>query len=126
VQVLDASGNPADTSALQIRFQVENQTRLMNVVNIPNPFASETAFTFQLAGPDQPQEGRLRIHAVSGRLLYERILYPGEVKLGFNRIVWNGRDRDGDDIANGVYFYRISVRMGDKTVEAIEKLAKLR
>ena len=126
VQVLDASGNPADTTALEVRFQVENRARLMNVVNIPNPFAVETAFTFQLSGPDQPEEGRLRIYAVSGRLLFERTLYPGEVKLGFNRIVWNGLDRDGDELANGVYFYKVSVRLGETTVEAIEKLAKLR
>ncbi|HLA69389.1 MAG TPA: C25 family cysteine peptidase [Bacteroidota bacterium] len=126
VQVLDATGNPADSMALEIQFQVENRARLMNVVNIPNPFASETVFTFHLSGPSQPEEGKLRIYAVSGRLLYERMLYPGEVKLGFNRIVWNGRDRDGDEIANGVYFYKISVQLGDKSVEAIEKLAKLR
>jgi len=63
---------------------------------------------------------------VSGRLLFERTLYPGEVKLGFNRIVWNGLDRDGDELANGVYFYKVSVKLGGMTVEAIEKLAKLR
>ena len=126
VQVLDASGNPADTMALEIRFQVENRARLRNVVNIPNPFASETAFTFQLSGPVQPDEGKLRIYSVSGRLLYERTLLPGEVKLGFNQIVWNGLDRDGDEIGNGVYFYKIAIRMGETGVEAIEKLAKLR
>jgi len=112
--------------ALEIRFQVENRARLRNVVNIPNPFASETAFTFQLSGPVQPDEGKLRIYSVSGRLLYERTLLPGEVKLGFNQIVWNGLDRDGDEIGNGVYFYKIAIRMGETGVEAIEKLAKLR
>ncbi|MBI4418525.1 MAG: hypothetical protein HY563_07090, partial [Ignavibacteriales bacterium] len=106
LQVLDATGNPADTAEYQLRFNVETKTRLLKVLNFPNPFTSETAFTFHLTGATGPDEVSLKIYTVAGRLIYERRLYPGEVNIGFNRIVWDGRDQNGDPVANGVYFYK--------------------
>jgi flagellar hook assembly protein FlgD len=45
---------------------------------------------------------------------------------GFNKILWNGKDRDSDSIANGIYFYKIISKVDGKNVEVIQKLAKVR
>ncbi|MEX2115805.1 MAG: CARDB domain-containing protein, partial [Bacteroidota bacterium] len=42
VQVLDASGNPADSMEYEVRFKVETDLRLLQVFNFPNPFSTET------------------------------------------------------------------------------------
>jgi flagellar hook assembly protein FlgD len=46
----------------------------------------------------------------------------------FVRIPWDGRDRDGDEVANGVYLYKVVARTldGRYTSEALGKLAKVR
>lgn len=126
LQVLDASGNPADTTAYELRFQVETATRILNVFNFPNPFSSETAFTFHLTGAQPPEEVILRIYTVAGRLIYERTFLPGQVHVGFNRIVWDGRDQNGDAVANGVYFYKVTAVGGGERVEVVEKVARMR
>jgi len=28
-------------------------------------------------------------------------------RAGFNKVIWDGKDRKGKDVASGVYFYRI-------------------
>ena len=126
VQVLDASGNPADTMEYDIRFKVETDLRLLQVYNFPNPFSTETAFTFHLTGLRMPDELTLRVYTTAGRMVYERKLLPGEVNIGFNRIPWDGRDQNGDAVANGVYFYKVSAVQDGKRVEVVEKLARVR
>lgn len=126
LQVLDASGNPADTMNYELRFNVETATRLLNVFNFPNPFSTETAFTFHLTGATQPDEVSIRVYTVAGRLIYERKLVPGEMNIGFNRIVWDGRDQNGDPVANGVYFYKVTAVQGGERVEVVEKMARMR
>jgi hypothetical protein len=126
VQVLDATGNPADSMEYEVRFKVETDLRLLQVFNFPNPFSSETAFTFHLTGLQLPDEVSLRVYTTAGRKVYERSLLPGEVNIGFNTIPWDGRDQNGDAVANGVYFYKVTALQGGKRVEVVEKLARMR
>ena len=34
-------------------------------------------------------------------------LSPEQLHIGFNRVSWDGRDEDGDQPSNGVYFYKL-------------------
>jgi flagellar hook assembly protein FlgD len=45
---------------------------------------------------------------------------------GFNYYHWDGRDNDGDILANGVYLYKIILKNGDEQKEKISKLVILR
>ena len=110
----------------EVRFKVETDLRLLQVFNFPNPFSTETAFTFHLTGLRMPDEVTLRIYTIAGRMVYERRLLPGEVNIGFNTIPWDGRDQNGDPVANGVYFYKVSAVQEGKRVEVVEKLARVR
>ncbi len=96
---------------------------LAQVINYPNPLAGETHFTFQYQSPNGSGDATVKIYTVSGRLIQE---INDIARPGFNKIYWDGRDRDGDELANGVYIYKIVVDDGEKRVEKIEKMAVVR
>ena len=123
VQVKDASGNFADTTARQVTFKVETDPGILNVYNYPNPFGHETQFTFNLVGSDLPDELKIKIYTIAGRLIQELTVWRSQLRIGFNRVPWDGRDRDGDELANGVYFYKVMMTVNGKSEEVIQKLA---
>jgi hypothetical protein len=89
-------------------------------LNYPNPFREGTTFTFSLTHNAQVT---VKIFTVAGRLI--RTL-QGHEEAGYRSIEWDGRDQRGDPISNGVYLYKVIARSGDKQVEKIQKLAKLK
>jgi hypothetical protein len=126
VQVSDVAGNLADTTAFRVTFKVETEPGLRDVYNYPNPFARETQFTFNLVGSKVPDQLKIKIYSLAGRLIQELTVWGGDMRIGFNRVPWDGRDREGDEVANGVYFYKVLMTVGGKTEEVIQKLAKVR
>ncbi len=120
----DGSGNIADSSGLEKIFQVYSQLELIDLYNYPNPFKDETWFTFKLG--TIPEEINIRIYTVAGRLIRDITALPEEMNYDFNRIYWDGKDEDGDLIANGVYLYKVVTRKGEKTVTYTQKLAVIR
>ena len=98
--------------------QVSEELELRNVMNYPNPFSSETEFTFTLTQPVDWLQ--IKIYTVNGRLIRTLETLPG---VGFNSVRWDGRDADGDFLANGVYLYKLVARQGEKQAERVEKLA---
>ena len=76
--------------------------------NYPNPFNPTTVIVYYL--PDlgyQPAEVELTIYNLLGkvvRTLIKERQYPGE-----HRAVWDGKDDEGNDVASGIYFYRLKV-----------------
>jgi flagellar hook assembly protein FlgD len=73
-----------------------------------------------------PDELKIRIFTIAGRLIKEIVKKSNELNYDFNRIYWNGRDEDGDILANGVYLYKIIMKKGNKTDTFINKIAILR
>ena len=60
----------------------------------------------------------------SGRLI--RTLRQPIPTVDLNRIPWDGRDEDGDHVANGVYFYRLELVTPDGSAETQQgKLARV-
>ncbi|MCH8170083.1 MAG: oligosaccharide flippase family protein [Bacteroidetes bacterium] len=49
-----------------------------------------------------------------------------ELNYDFNRIYWDGRDQDGDLLANGTYLYKVILHSGNTTKNVIQKLAIIR
>ncbi|MGH7599507.1 MAG: type IX secretion system sortase PorU, partial [bacterium] len=85
------------------------------VMNYPNPFRNRTTFTFVMGLGPGDAEVRIKIFTLSGRLI--RTL-DDMGRNGFNQIEWDGRDEDGDELANGVYLYKIiaTQRQGEKVM----------
>jgi len=122
----DASGNFFDSVTHRIEFFVYNETDLKNVFNYPNPFKNDTYFTFELLGQNVPEEFNIKIFTVAGRLIRDLSITSSNLKVGFNKIYWDGRDQDGDDVANGLYFYKIISKNNGIIKTSIQKLAKVK
>lgn len=111
----------------KVSFQVLAATRLLQVHNYPNPFSGETYFTFVVTGSRVPDEVQIKVFTVAGRMVKEIVLNRSQLNIGFNRVLWDGRDNEGDEIANGYYFYKVIMTSdGSQTAEVVEKLARLR
>ncbi len=122
----DASGNFFDTTSYRISFNVFNESDLKDVYNFPNPFKSDTYFTFELRGINVPDELKIKIFTIAGRLIMDISLPQSALQIGFNRILWDGRDQDGDEIANGLYFYKMIYKNNEVVKTVTNKLAKVK
>jgi len=81
---------------------------ISGLINVPNPMREDTRFVFDTdLGSGR---GKLRIWTVSGRSVAE---VPFALAGGGNQVVhWDGRDREGDRLANGTYLYRVEIDGG--------------
>ena len=120
----NATGQFIDSAGVVRKFIVSNQAQLLYVYNYPNPFSNETYFTFKLT--QIPDQLKIKIFTISGRLIKELIVLPSSLNYDFNRIEWDGRDEDGDLAANGVYLYKVIMKRGSETIQATQKLAIVR
>ena len=120
----NATGQLIDSAGVVRKFMVSNQAQLLYVYNYPNPFSNETFFTFKLT--QLPDELKIKIFTVNGRMVKELIVPPSNLNYDFNRIEWDGRDEDGDLVANGVYLYKVIMKKGSETIQATQKLAVVR
>jgi len=116
-----------NSSMAEVAFEVATSTnlRVMNVFNYPNPFSGATTFTFQ-QNLSVPLDVEIKIYTLTGRLI--RILRSAGVSERFVRIPWDGRDEDGDELANGTYLYRVIARAvdGNSSTEVMGKLSVLK
>ncbi|HTY37500.1 MAG TPA: type IX secretion system sortase PorU [Bacteroidota bacterium] len=117
--------NNAASSETYFEVHETSPLSIYNVVNFPNPFARSTTFTFQRASAD-PIDVEVKIYTVAGRLI--QTIDAPSVSDRFVQIPWDGRDRDGSELANGVYLYRVIAKSFDRTStsEALGKIAVLR
>jgi hypothetical protein len=75
--------------------------------NYPNPFNPSTTIVYYL--PDvgyQPAEVEIVIYnllAQKVRTLVKERKYPGE-----HQVTWDGKDDAGNDLASGIYFYKLT------------------
>lgn len=109
-----------------ISFRVSNNSELVlaDVYNYPNPMRDKTEFMFQ-HNFDSNIDVEIKIYTVSGRMIKE--LNQLNITDKFVSIPWDGRDNDGDAIANGTYIYRITIKTqsGDYTNTTTGKIAVL-
>jgi hypothetical protein len=70
--------------------------------NYPNPFNASTQISFSLP---EPAHVKLEIFNVSGQII--TTLKDDELEAGTYNVFWNGKDKDGNEVAGGIYFYRL-------------------
>ena len=91
-------------------------------MNVPNPFFSETNFTYVLT--QTANRVKLSIYTIAGRKIHEIRNLPATA--GFNLYLWDGLDADGDKIANGVYLYQLTASLAGKNTSTISKVIVMR
>ncbi len=96
-----------------------------DVYNYPNPFSSNTTFTFQ-HNVSGPINFKIKVYTVAGRVIKQ--IEEREVMDKFVRADWDGRDSDGNQIANGTYLYKLIVESVDGKYKdnVLGKLAVIR
>lgn len=111
VQGADETGNLSGTQPYEISFEVVNESSITHFYPYPNPFSTSSRFVFTLTGDKIPDQIKVQIMTISGRVVRE-ITDLGPMKIGNNlsEYAWDGRDEFGDQLANGVYLYKVIIR----------------
>ena len=100
---------------------------LDHVLNYPNPFTTYTQFMFEHNRPCTGMAIQVHIYTVSGKLVKTIDAY--QVCEGFRNVAisWDGKDDFGDQLAKGVYVYRLIIRTAEgESAQKTEKLVLLR
>ncbi|MCY3742395.1 MAG: C25 family cysteine peptidase [Candidatus Poribacteria bacterium] len=119
---LTASDVHGNTDTKRITFRVHDDLQLLSFLNYPNPFPRKTTITCELTAPADSID--VKIYTLSGRLIRE-LSIPATP--GFLMVEWDGRDADGVEVANGVYYAKLKIqREGEKDITEILKMMKLR
>ncbi|MBI4726160.1 type IX secretion system sortase PorU [candidate division TA06 bacterium] len=121
---LSACDLASNKGVLEINLNVlasSGENKIDGVYNYPNPFRQSTCFTFNLY-----QEGdvTIKIYTIGGRMI--KTLAQNGRSFGYHQIYWDGRDADGSLLANGVYFYKITVKGQSGEASAIGKMVVMK
>ncbi len=127
VQAMDCAGNFSESRSVTCQVATNFDLRVLG--NYPNPFRDKTVFVYELTAP--ATELTVKIFTVAGHLVRkieaDAILDdPDPLEAGYHEILWDGTDGDGEEIANGVYYFKFTAKSSGKTVKKIGKLARIK
>jgi hypothetical protein len=71
--------------------------------SVPNPMKGEASIRYSIANDT---DVTLKVYDMTGALV--RTLVNESVTAGEYTVTWNGTNEVGSEVANGVYFYRLS------------------
>ena len=72
--------------------------------NYPNPFNPSTTISFEII---EDNAVSIEIFNIRGQKI--RALLNEDLEKGQHTIIWNGKGDDGNNVASGIYFYRMSI-----------------
>jgi hypothetical protein len=116
----DESNNQAGNIEYRIAFEVINKPMISNMLNYPNPFTTSTAFVFTLTGSEVPQNIKIEIMTITGKIVREitkEELGPLHIGRNITEFKWDGTDQYGDKLANGIYLYRVVTNLNGKSLD---------
>jgi flagellar hook assembly protein FlgD len=116
----DRSNNNFANRNYQISFEVDTKPAISNLLNYPNPFTSSTQFVFSLSGVKVPQQLKIQIMTVTGRVVREITQAElGQLYIGKNitDFKWDGTDQFGSPLANGLYLYRVVSKLDNEKLD---------
>jgi hypothetical protein len=120
VAAKDRSGNSAGEIAYRVAFRIINKPMISNMLNYPNPFTTSTAFVFTLTGSQVPQNIRIQVLTITGKVVREITkdeLGPLRVGRNITEFKWDGTDQYGQKLANGIYLYRVITNLNGKGLD---------
>ena len=121
VQGADRSGNLSGDLDYKISFEVINESSITYLSNYPNPFSTSTRFVYTLTGSESPDNMIIQVMTITGKVVREITEDElGPLEIGRNNITqfaWDGKDNFGDQLANGVYLYRVISQLNGEDVK---------
>lgn len=130
VTAWDAVNNKGE-GELAFEVLLNQNARVENLLNYPNPFTNGTSFYLDVTSNEQPVEVLIQIFSVDGQLVRSLRHYDPSRQGRIGPIYWDGTDSFGRRVARGVYFYRAKVHfrktndLDPRSVERYEKLVLL-
>ena len=91
----------------------------LKITNYPNPFSNSTTISFNIHRRDT-ENAEIKIYNIRGQLVKQ--LKIKNYKLKIDEVVWDGKDEDGKQVPNGIYFCKLLV--GKETI--VRKMILLR
>jgi len=76
---------------------------LLNIHNAPNPFFSETQIQFSTSVG--VENAKVAIYNIRGQLI--KTIDPVTESHTEGHATWDGTDQNGNNVTNGIYFYRV-------------------
>ena len=129
VKAWDTANNPGE-GFTEFVVAANGKSALEHVLNYPNPFTTQTGFQFRHHLSEVNLKVQIRIFTVSGRLVKTIFTNAFSENGSVRDISWDGKDDYGEDLARGVYLYKIhieSARNGNLAQESdFEKLVILK
>jgi hypothetical protein len=116
----DKSSNQAGVVEYRVGFKVINKPMISNMLNYPNPFTTSTAFVFTVTGSEVPQNLKIQIITVTGKVVRDitkEELGPLHIGRNITEFKWDGTDQYGQKVANGVYLYRVVTNLNGKSLD---------
>ena len=112
VRAWDVANNMGEGST-EFIIAGDGKIALEHVLNYPNPFTDHTCFQFDSSLAGEDLDVLIQIYTISGRLVKTlNALIPtidGSLRQD-DCIAWDGLDDYGDQLARGVYLYKVKVR----------------
>jgi flagellar hook assembly protein FlgD len=123
IKARDRSNNNSGSVQYSISFEIINKSTITNILNYPNPFSTKTHFVFTLTGSKIPDKFRIQIMTITGKVVKDiRREELGPLRIGRNmtEYTWDGKDEFGDQLANGIYLYRVMTSIDGEQIERRE------
>jgi peptidase C25-like protein len=116
--VFDNFNNPT-VAETEFKVRSSGSLSIEQMLVYPNPVKKDAHFTFLIT---EDSDIAISVYTITGRKI--KTLKQDQCDAGYNQIYWNGKDEDGDRIANNTYFYKIKAKqLGNG--EVTEKIGKL-
>jgi hypothetical protein len=116
----DETGTAAGATAYKVSFKIITKPMISNMLNYPNPFTTSTAFVFTITGTDVPQNIKIQILTITGKVVREitkEELGPLHIGRNITEFKWNGTDMYGSRLANGVYLYHVVTNLNGHSLD---------
>jgi hypothetical protein len=126
ISVQDSSLNEV---VKDIKLHISNKLEISNLLSGPNPFNPNNESTEIQYLLSKKAEVQIHIYSISGELLWRKDIATGDINggnLGFNSVEWDGQNRFGETVANGVYIAYLIFRDDEDKIVKKHKIAVLK
>ncbi|MFQ5906839.1 MAG: FlgD immunoglobulin-like domain containing protein [bacterium] len=82
--------------------------------NTPNPFSRSTTVSYET-----PVSGEVNISVYDAKGRLVRSLAKAEIAPGYHSAIWNGRNNEGHELPDGVYFCKLSMGRLESTAKMV-------
>ena len=129
ISLMLSVGNAADTTADTTHSDTTSVNELEDgsthhfslKQNYPNPFNATTLIPFTVHGKQKTENGpiptSLKIYNIRGELV--RILTNEKKNGGEHQVTWDGKNEKGEEVASGIYFYKLKAGNFSQTKKMI-------